>query len=163
MRKILILMLVMVFGLASVAFAGVEQGKSEIGVYVSMQSSDYADVTIINFNYGRFMTDEFQLTGNLMLMEAEDLEATALEVQGKFHFIQEGQEFIPYAGGLLGNFSVSGPGFSESAISYGFLGGVKYFVSEDTSVNLELTYRNIMFDAGDETTTALTAGFAIYF
>ena len=162
MRKIFILTLVIVFGLASVSFAGVEEGKSEIGGNITRQDIDGIVLTMVNLNYGYFMTDEVQLTGNMMLMKAEGYKALALEGQGRYHFIL-GEEYVPYVGGLIGTFNIDGDGFSESAMSYGFMGGVKYFVSEDTSFNLEYNYKNVMYDSGDISITTTTAGMAIYF
>ena len=163
MKKIFILTLVMVFGLASVCFAGIEQGKSEVGANYTRQDVDGIVISMVNFNYGYFMTDELQLSGNLMLMEAEDFELIGLDGQAKYHLIQEGSEIVPYVGAQLGNVSISGPGFSESATSYGFMGGAKYFVSEDASVNVEYNYKNVMYEGGDITITTLSVGMSVYF
>ncbi len=164
MRKIIILTLVMVFGLASVCFAGVEQGRSEIGGNLSRQSFEGMTMTMLNFYYGYFVTDEVQVTGNLMLMDM-DGEATlrSTEVQGRYHFILEGEEYVPYVGGLLGSMTVEAGNFSETATSYGFLGGVKYFLDEDFSVNAEYVHKTITVSGESGTITMLTLGFAVYF
>ena len=118
---------------------------------------------MVNMTFGYFMTDEVQLSGNLMLMEAEGMKSMAFEGQGRYHFILEGQEYVPYVGAQLGTFNMDSDYGSESAMSYGFLGGAKYFISEDLSLNLEYNYKNVMYDSGDITITTLTVGGAIYF
>ena len=43
------------------------------------------------------------------------------------------------------------------------MGGAKYFVTEDASVNVEYNYKNVMYEGGDITITTLSVGMSVYF
>jgi opacity protein-like surface antigen len=164
MKKILLVALVLVMAFSTAVFAGVEQGKQEIGGSISKYDTDAAEVTLIFANYGMFVTDELQVAGNILIMDTDaDASATGLEAQAKYHFIEVNDITVPYAGGYLGHFNMEVGGDSESAISYGFMFGVKHFISEDTSINAEYNHKVVMMDAGDEDLTVMSVGFAVYF
>lgn len=175
---------------AESAGAGIGQGSSEFGVFGSlsrqtMNLEDEGDTDKITTNvlmgvanYGYFLTDKVQLGGTLLYMGAnskdggeDSFRMLGLDLVGKYHFYSKGQSVVPYLGiqaGIL-NMSFEGDGYddSSSSFSYGAMGGLKYFITENTSFNTELNYRRYKMDFEDSKATinnlSLLIGFSIYF
>ncbi len=175
MKRYLVILCIMVVTVlicpkADSAVSGVQQGTSEIGGYGSLQSISGGGTTIklttIAATYGYFLTDEIQLNGTILYVGAGDGTTTSLkglDLQGKYHFYQKGQTAIPYVGIQLGSIATEDAGTSSTSTSYGAMGGLKYFISENTSVNPELNYRSYQFSGVSVTSTALLVGFSVYF
>ena len=154
---------------------GIEQGKKELGVGFSQQEtkSDNFEMTMttINLMFCYYVTPEILVAGNLFIIgtEADGSESTTtvLEMQGKYHFIIEQPEIVPYLGLQVGTYSMDADGMDGSGSSYGYMGGVKYFMAEDTSINLEYNWKTVSMEIGgynaDSDITTLSIGASLYF
>lgn len=198
MRKCIVLLFVvaMTFCMQSSALAagaGIGAGSSEVGVQSSLMftttkpegGGETKDTTTMFLaNYGYFITDGLQVGGSLLTSgtSSEDIYGTetssvttGFDAFAKYHFYRKGQTVVPYVGAQLGVVGVSmDSGYGEatgSALSYGGMGGVKFFMSEKTSLNLELNYRHYDIDMDYDgytsksktDSTALLIGFSVYF
>ena len=140
------------------------QGKQSVSVFGNLTSSDNATTTLLGGSYGRFFTDNMEGTGTLMLMNF-DGDFTVYLLYGRFNynFVKAGATYIPYAGCALGVVGYDDGNVSDSAISIGVQGGVKYFLSEDTSFNLEASYTIAEIDSESYDAFSITAGISFYF
>lgn len=175
---------------AESAGAGIGQGSSELGVFGSlshqtMNIKEEGDTDKITtnvlmgvVNYGYFLTDKVQLGGTVLYMGTnskdggeDSLHIWGLDLVGKYHFYSKGQSVVPYMGiqaGIL-NIGFKGDEYDDSStsFSYGAMGGLKYFITENTSFNTELNYRRYKMDFEDSKATinnlSLLIGFSVYF
>lgn len=173
----LVLMLVIAFPHAALAQS--EAGSSELGVSISSQQFENIDAdvtvstTIINVLYGYFVTDALEFAGNLNVIENDLGDAqstqTGVELQGKYHFLSgPDATFLPYVG-LEGGVYGFDDGLEKlTGSSYGLMGGAKFFLSKNASVNLEYNYREMKLedDSGasyNANITVLGIGYSVYF
>ena len=171
MRKLGLLLLLLVavmfvYSNEAVA-AGIQKGASEISangslsrlVYkVTVEDTKAKDTTngaAVRLGYSYFLTDQVSAGANLMIngnkdkyddgTTSSDLTA-GIDLNAKYHFIfSKGQTVVPYLGLQGGwiNMAIKSEGESASgsAGSYGGMGGVKFFITENVSFNTELNYR----------------------
>ncbi len=173
MKKILVLAFIMVIAAASSSFAyKIGQDANEFTVYGAIMSSsadgaDTVDTTVLAVGYNRFLTNEVSGGINVMQVGAESAgekaTMTYIEVNGKYHIIQQGQPLVPYVGLYLGRVTIDAGGESASGTEIKPAAGVKYFVSENASVNAELSYAWYSIESVDVTTTMLNFGLSVYF
>ena len=173
MKKILVLAFVMIVATASSSFAyKIGENANEFTVYGSISSSDAdqgdaVETTILAVGYNRFVTNEVSAGINVMTVGAKSggdkATMTFVEVNGKYHFIQTGQPLVPYVGLYLGQVTMDAGGDSASGTEIKPAAGLKYFVSENTSLNAELSYAFYTIDSVDITTLMLAFGISIYF
>ena len=140
------------------------QGKQSVSVFGNLTSSDNATTTLLGGSYGMFFTDNMEVDGTLMLMNF-DGDFTIYLLYGRFNynFVKKGETYIPYAGVALGMVGYDDGDADDSAISIGAQGGVKYFLSEDTSFNLEASYTFAEIDSESYDAFSITAGISFYF
>lgn len=162
----------------SPAWAKTREGDKEIAGYISISSTtasaegESVDVTTTTLygSFGVFTTSQLQIGAALMQQtvstDVEDSGAQFLEGFVKFHFNQD-TDTVPYVGALLGTVTFYSGDESATGTTWGAMAGVKFFVSEDLSVNAEYNIRNFVIDiAGVEfTSTTGTAllGLSYYF
>lgn len=172
------------------AGAGIHQGSSELvfqgslgytnastsggGGDLNTKAADY------QVGYGYFITDAIQLgafhTGRYQLQSASGQSDNkfsnfGLDLSAKYHFYSKGATLVPYLGlqGGVVNVSIDSGGSSSSSnnFSYGGMGGLKFFFSENFSFNTELNYRRYKntFSNVDVTNDdfRLFLGFSYYF
>lgn len=181
-------MLSLCFAGAAAANPGsaIQQGSSELGGQISLEgststtegsSTEYDSSTAtLGITYGYFVTDAIQLAGRYFSVSSSsgtdgtvtnETTYSYLYLEGKYHFYSKGQTFIPYVGVGIGTASMTSesPGYtySSSGSSSSLMGGVKYFVSENTSLNTELNVGSAKFDTTTTNTTRLLIGFSVYF
>lgn len=140
------------------------QGKQSVSVFGNINSSDNVVVSILGGSYGMFFTDNMEGSGTVMVINF-DGEATAYLLYGRFnyHFLVPRATYIPYVGCALGMIGFDSGDSDDSAFSVGAQGGVKYFLSEDTSFNLEASYTYAEMDNEGTGTFSITAGISFYF
>ncbi len=146
------------------------QGKQFVSVYGNINNSS-ADVDIVMMmiggTFGMFFTDNMEVNGTLVLMgvDADGEEATMYSILGRcnYNFYKSGLTYIPYAGGTLGFTSVEFGSESDSSLSYGVQGGIKYFMSEETSFNFELGYLHSEIESSDVDSLIFSFGISYYF
>ena len=176
---------ILVFVLVGIADAGVKQGDVEISVATAWQRLHYEpgmvvfshqDNTVAALGLGYFFTNELEVGLSASGMRSSidgmvPLTVSAYNIGAnlKYHFLTEGT-IVPYAGmqacysfaelsvGLGGESTVDG-------IMWGPLGGIKFFVSESTSIFVEYQYQlfggNIgtAFEDGHEILVGLSFAF----
>lgn len=188
MKKLLVVMFILsvtlfVHQYGEAAVSGLQQGKSELGGYAdisgtsstakvgSYSSTSTSSSTSLGFTYGYFLTDAIQLSGRLFAVGTESsgttTSTTYTYLEGKYHFYEKGQELVPYLGLGLGGLSIKSGGVSGSGSSVALMGGLKFFISENTSINPELNISSNSYSmSGAEITAATTrlfVGFSLYF
>lgn len=133
----------------------------------SGSSKESSNGATVNLGYSYFLTDQISAGANLMVNGTKTKEdygttttttkdvTTGIDLNAKYHFIfSKSQTVVPYLG-LQGGWiemttkSTDGSA-SASAPSYGGMGGVKFFITENVSFNTELNYRkyNVTYDFG---------------
>jgi len=200
MKKFLILIVIIavsIFMISSVYAASPQVGKGsneafgQITFRNTSSKSDGSSNTSTNktasvvAGFGRFVTDQVQLGISLMGdLSQSDSGTTSSESKSqlygadlfaKYHFMSKGQVFVPYLG-IQGGYikMLSGSAGSDSsgtAASYGAMGGVKYFITDNLAANAELNYRHYQMDFNSGSFTSKTTtddiqallGFAYFF
>lgn len=162
----------------SPTWAKTKEGDKEIGGYISIsstsasaegQSFDFVTTTLYG-SFGVFTTNQLQFGAALMQQtvstDTEDSGAQFLEGFVKFHFNPD-TDTVPYVGAVLGTVTVYSGNDSASGMTWGAMAGVKFFVSEDLSVNAEYNIRNFTISFGDVEYTSTTGtallGLSYYF
>ena len=143
--------LAVVLSLSLSAGAAVQQGDTELAIAGSLTMTqfndesgfDMEDDTTLSaqFAIGHFFTDNIEVLGQAFGMWASEGQSLYdLGVSGKYHFLTAGNT-VPYVGGQFNAafFKSGGDGedSTESGYLYGPLGGVKFFVSEKTTMFAE--------------------------
>jgi opacity protein-like surface antigen len=140
---------------------------------------------IYTIGYGYFLTDQIQLgvahMGSLFKISEDssssdgELSIYGIDAFAKYHFMTKGATLVPYlgiqGGWIRSKMSISTDGgggdTSANAFSYGAMGGLKYFVSDNVSINTELNYRHydLKFDDYKMKTDDISVliGFSVYF
>jgi opacity protein-like surface antigen len=155
---------------AAPASAAVKEGDKEISVYGAVTSIDVEgfNVTLVTVQLagGVFINDSAQLGGSITTQssDAEGETSTSRTLAGffKFHFNTK-ETTVPYVGFQAGQTTVEFGSDSESAVSYGPLAGIKFFVSENLSVNPEVDYIKTKILEVDVTITIVQVGLSYYF
>lgn len=143
----------LVLALSTSAFA-LNKGQSELNAYASIGStktkpeggstSKNTDVNT-RFGYGYFLTDGLSLGADIDYSYSKSGEAGAEATNSmyflgtaKYHFMPK-SVVTPYVGVQLGGYtSETGSTSSTDGYAYGVLGGVKFFMTENASLNAEL-------------------------
>lgn len=171
-----ILTVVAVFMLSSLIWANNTyavdslKGKGILGAAVTISHTemdeDEFDMWAIWFAGGYFFTDhiEVNITPRIMYMESDAYETTTYSVLAnlKYNFFKKGWTTIPYVGLQAGVAGYEADDDSDSAFSYGGMAGLKFFLTEDISLNIEGNYLRTTYDDDDHRTSVLF-GFTFYF
>ena len=167
-----ILTVVAVFMLSSLIWANNTyavdslKGKGIFGSAVTISHTDEVDWWDIWVAGGYFFTDhiEVNITPRIMYMESDAYETTTYSVLAnlKYNFFKKGWTTIPYVGLQAGVSSYEADDDSDSAFSYGGMAGLKFFFTEDISLNLEGNYLRTTSDI-DEDQTSVLLGLTFYF
>jgi opacity protein-like surface antigen len=169
--------------LALPAWAATKAGDKEIGGQISVGTTTSSvegggsvtnTTTAILASFGYFTTKALQVGGSVAMqgLKSDDAETSFTFLEGfvKYHFNTD-TATVPYVGALLGTVNVkfSGGGTSEtsSGTTMGAMAGVKFYRTEDLSINAEYNIRNftITIAGADATSTTGTAlvGLSYYF
>jgi len=140
MKKVFLLALMILFSMVSISYAQIEAGTKEFGVAISYTIPEEGDNTYTAMaNFGYFITPKLQLGISGFTLGGTDYSSDGVFGTVKYHFYSKGQTVVPYIGAQAGMFAISN-GVSYTSFSYGGMGGLKFFVREDTSINLEANY-----------------------
>ena len=126
----------------------IQKDVNELSVHVSPDfEGAIGDMIFAQAGYGRFLWNRFSVRGTLLYTiledvagEDEDYRTSELGVAGEYHF-DLGGNLVPYLGAGLGWRSSHFGDFKESALVYGPRAGLKYFLAENVSLDLEVTYK----------------------
>lgn len=169
-KKVFVLAALMIFTIAATSYAGTEKGMMELGIQGSYNQTkiDNEDFKfyLAMFNFGYFFTPQIEvgvlgLVGGNINGESNRIYAGSADLRYNFSF-DKAQTVVPYLGVQAGIAGTSN-GTSESAFAYGGLGGIKFFVSEKTSLNLGLSFVRTKIRSTDIDTLTGTIGLSFYF
>jgi hypothetical protein len=181
--KLLSLVFAIVFVSLS-AWAASMDGKSELRIDGALQnvSTDNGDTRSITAQivYNKFLSDQFSLgVAFRPTMQEREPDEGDSETMAQMFFLGRGDyylaagdsPFVPYAGAHAGfihyTWDSGGNDDSETVLTYGLQGGGKYFVGENTSLNLELDLSMYEMDSGDDssdvTVISFLVGYSFYF
>lgn len=155
--KMLIVGVLCVLMSVAQGLAATEAGDIEVGGQLSLTIPDEGyELWLARSNVGLFLTDQWQLSARVTLVESGDLYGYILG--GVDYYLAWYTEFVPYVGGALG------VGITEDDTDLGLDGhvGLKEFLDENMSVNYEIGYNTRADDigAGD---IVVTVGLSTYF
>jgi hypothetical protein len=125
--------------------AAVRRGITELTVFGNLTSVNFEnggseDFLTLAFGSGYFHSDEVEVGVQAIVSESSDLDLYSLGGNVKYHFTP-GLTTIPYVGGQL-NYSFCELGRrDEGGVMYGPVTGIRYFVSESTSIFFEYQYQ----------------------
>lgn len=158
------------------------KGKGSLAASLSYQhqetslddSDSETDTTSFMGSLGYFFNDHLEVNFAPMIMIVDPDEGDTYTLYSyfgnlKINFYQKGWTAVPYVGVQAGVTGYELGDDDDNAFSYGALGGIKLFVTEDVSLNLELNYLHTTFDAddgGDDLdldVTSFFVGFSWYF
>jgi len=189
MKKLCSVFVIMIFGMVSYAYAATEAGMSEIqvqGSFYKQSNSEDDDVSYnltggLNYNY--FLASNFSLGGNIRLSgsttdyddeSVDDSKFTTafFMLRGDLYLGRSNQSVIPYIGAKVGfanyKYDQGANDYSSTTLSYGAQCGLKFFTSENTSLNIELDWTSYKADVDNDdeitiTNTGVLLGFSYYF
>jgi len=162
------------------------KGRGSIGAALSYQSAVFTvgsyesetNTTSLQGSIGYFVTDHLEVNFAPVMSASESeagsssSESTSYSYFGnlKYNFYQRGSTTVPFVGLQAGITGYESDGDTDSAFSYGGMVGVKFFLTEDISLNLELNYLQTTFEAQYPATqdteyevSSFFAGFSYYF
>ena len=138
--------------------AGTAEGDRELAIAGSFSKIDDADSLTLQVSFGYFATAAIEVRASVGIDRMDlgsgfdTVTVLTLGVDGLYHFNTE-TDVLPYvgAGFLYSRFDAGD--FDESAIGVKGILGVKFFVSESTSLNLEYNYIKIFDDDYEDADT----------
>ena len=171
-------------------FMSIDNSESSASTSSSSKSIDQS--TSMNLSYGYFLTDGLQLGFSYMGMASKswqetngkkvvgsDSESTFtfLYLDLKYNFVfDKAQTVVPYLGVGLGTASTTNVSGATKTTGSGFatalMGGVKFFVTENTSFNAELRMDSFTYTPSPQVgtkveyttdTVGLNLGLSVYF
>ena len=165
------MMLLMTVLLSTPAVAGLSAGQLELGGFMSYSSpEDSEDNLILSANLSMLVTQQIQVGGSVMYLFADAPsggdETLIASLLGTFKYnfaFSEAQTTVPYVGAQVGLTTIDVAGTDDTSYSFGTMGGVKFFLSEATSLNLELNYLLTDYDGDTTSNTSVLAGISFYF
>jgi opacity protein-like surface antigen len=146
-RKALMLLTAVLFlATASISYAGTASGMLELGVqgsYSKMEEDVQVFAAAINFGY--FFTPQLQMSlSGILCGGGEGSDVTKIYAGlGQFKYnlsFNRAQVVVPYLGVQAGIAGTSN-GTSKSGFSYGGMAGLRFFISENMSLNMEGNYQ----------------------
>lgn len=155
MRRCLVVLLIVGFGLIGSANADIKKGATELAIFgnwtgINFESdaagdADYEDSGALAVGLGYFHTRQIEFGVHGMGNWSKDLDLYSFGGNVKYHFTPD-LTTVPYAGGQLNYAVYDSYRRDEQGIMYGPLAGVRYFVSRSVSIFFEYQYQ--IYDGG---------------
>jgi len=168
-RLIAVLALLGVVATGGTAFATAAQGNNELGFggnLIKPHDSDFdLTILILNARFGHYFTDELLVGGRVTYIGFDgDAEGRMVDLmgEGKYHFLTQ-EVVIPYAGALAGLTLMDIGDGSEVGFTLGGFGGVKHYLSENTSVFAEYVLTMSYIDSDSLLTSTINFGISFLF
>jgi len=153
MRRYLVPLLVVAFGLIASANADIKQGTTEIAIFgnwtsIKFQSgaagdADSEDVGALAVGLGYFHTREIEFGIHGIGNWSKDLDLYSFGGSVKYHFTPD-LTTVPYVGAQLNYATYDSYTENGDGMMYGPVAGIKYFVSRSVSIFFEYQYQ--MYD-----------------
>jgi len=167
MKKILSVVVVVLFALTVPALAGIDEGNGEIGFdygntdYDSNTGLDSSDS--LSLRGGYFMTRVFEVGGQYITADESTFGANVdmnfLMVNGVFNF-HPTDTIVPFVMVGLGRADVEvsafGFGVDDSSLAYQFAGGTRWFFGKEKRAALRFDLSFVNEDTFDESSTHTT-------
>ena len=158
-----------IFCLLSVFYNGaaaqVEEGNQELSVMFSYNNisiegqSESIGMILLGGSYGYFFNDELQVGGSMFY--AGMLSGNKVPGMGMisptitYHFMLMNPMLVPYVGTSVSKyFFTDWDGEKPSIFGFGINGGLKYFLSEDTSLGPQLRWDRQTYKIGGDSLSA---------
>ena len=156
------------------------KGNWSLGLYSALNHSEVetasgetyeSDSKILNASLGYFFTDhlEISFSPTFATNETEGAEMSLYNYFGSliYNFYDTGWQAIPYVGLQAGMTSVDikyeDDSYNDTGISFGFMGGVKVFLTENFSLDVEYNWLYTPDLTADLTMSTIFLGFTWYF
>jgi hypothetical protein len=155
MKRLLVLALIVVLVSVATTRAAVKEGDNELslsGSWTALNNSDKGgggstDSTLAQVAFGHFFTNELEISIAGLGMWQSGSSDYGIGLNAKYHFMTE-STVVPYVGAQGLYDYQKGGGDSQDGIMWGPLAGIKFFVSETTSVFVEYQYLLFGGDVG---------------
>lgn len=170
MKPLVKLTLVSLFAFTShTILAQVEKGDNNLTANLTLATPTGVDdafgVFMFNANYGRFLSDKFELGALMTVLGTTGDEGSTnvgFGVFANFNFLTSGGKVLPYLGGQI--FSLQAEEADEPNVTAGINAGMKIFINEKMFVNNRLDYGTVVSPSESEGgLLSLTAGFGFIF
>ena len=130
-----------------------------------------SDSKILNASLGYFLTDhiEISFSPTYASNKTEGNEMTLYNYFGtlKYNFYGSGWQAVPYVGlqaGMTGiDIEFEDDSYDDTSYSFGFMGGLKAFLTENLSLDIEYNWLYTPKLAADMTMSTIFIGFTWYF
>lgn len=148
MANFLVGMMTLFFGFNINADPALQKGTKDLSLVGSPDfTGPSGDTLNLNFGFGLFLRDNFNLRGTLQHDVQEDIapgesdyRATEYNLVGEYHF-DFGWSAIPYVGADLGWRRSKFGSIREDGIIYGPRIGIKYFLGDNIAIDTALSYK----------------------
>jgi hypothetical protein len=161
MRKLFIVVAVLCM-LAAPAMAGTEAGQIELGGMFTMSAMQGVDDSLTWFSTvygGFFLTDMIELKGTASLYGSGGMDPMGTVGGGVDVFLAPGMDVVPFVGASAA--MQVGADVSSDVMLEGHV-GVKQFLSESTSVNVEARYMSPLEGFGENGIIMGLVGLSVY-
>jgi hypothetical protein len=161
MRKLFIVVAVLCM-LAAPAMAGTEAGQIELGGMFTMSVMQDVDDSLTWFSTvygGLFLTDMIELKGTASIFDSAGSDPSGTAGAGVDIFLAPGMDVVPFVGASAA--MQVGADVSSDVMLEGHV-GVKQFLSESTSVNVEARYMSQLEGFGENGIIMALVGLSVY-
>ena len=167
------------------------KGSWSLGLYSALNQSEIDtwggtyefSFTVVNASIGYFLTDHLELnfSPTIARAEAEDMEMSLTNYFGniKYNFYGDKWQAVPYVGLQGGATSINveytetsdeggvlednSESYDDTSYSFGFIGGIKVFLSENLSLDVEYNWLYSPDLVADLTMSTVFVGLKWYF
>ena len=129
---------------AAPAYAGVQAGDTEIGIFTSISSDNEADTSSFTLqgSFGKFFTDNLEGKLGAAISTTTDAAGDStgfMDIGGGGDLTLGGakQQLVPYVGGLMNMSIVTSGDLSGVGLTLDIHAGCKFFLTERASLDLQ--------------------------
>ena len=156
------------------------KGNWSLGLYSALNHSEIetaaaetyeSDLKILNASLGYFWTDhiEISFSPTFATLEVEGAEMSVYNYFGslQYNFYSSGWQAVPYIGlqaGMTGiELKYEDDSYEDTDFSFGWMGGLKAFLTENVSLDIEYNWLYTPDLLADLTMSTIFIGFTWYF
>jgi len=142
----------------------VHAGLTEFNMAGSFTSTEGATSYMLGVAYGKFVTDQIEVGGNLTIQgQSYDGDSATMftpSVFAAFFFPIESDKIAPYVGAQVGLMTGSG---MDSITQFGAVAGIKYFISEGGAITVQPQLLMMSGGGGSATSFGISTGISLFF